>query len=130
MFQSPEYSTLTFSPPSSPWTSSFFSCPGSSIQETNLFGFQENEQMFLATDFNEPNHLYMLEDNIYDNQQILLDESMIKSETTSGSEEFQSQDLSTVSDVSNTPVIISQNNNCCVVLESSGMNDAKEYLSL
>lgn len=128
MFQSPECSALTFSPPTSPWTSSFFSYPGSSIQETDLFGFQDNEeQLFLSHDYLEPSHLY-LEDNFYDpNLQMLLDESAMKTE----SEDFQSQDLSAVSSFEKPPVIISENDNCCVVLESSGMsNDVKEYFSL
>ncbi|XP_046665081.1 uncharacterized protein LOC124357378 isoform X2 [Homalodisca vitripennis] len=130
-----EFTGLSFSPPgSSAWTSSFFSFAESSKPEPDLFGFQDHEEPcnYIISDsqFNEP--LYTMEDHLYDpSQQILVDPLVKQEPDPICTEEFESQDLSAVTSIGKPPIIISQNDNCCVVLESSAMdNDVKEYFSL
>lgn len=79
--------------------------------------------MMTPSHFNEPNHLYSFEENLFGYSQ-----QSVKSESTG---EFESQDLSSVGNLDTPPVIISQNDKCCVVRESSAMeNDLKEYFFL
>lgn len=63
---------------------------------------------------------------------LMLDQSFIKVEDSVETDEFESQDLSGVGNLGKPPVIISENDNCCVVqLESSNIdNNVKEYFSL
>lgn len=122
--------TLSYSP-----SSAFLCVPKT---EPDLFGFQESEDPypFSPSQFTEPNHLYTLEDGFYSEEFIddtqMLDQCIVKLEDCSGTDEFVSQDLSGVGNLDKPPVVISENDNCCVVqLESSSIdNNPKQYFSL
>uniref|UniRef100_A0A1B6LYR3 Sex-determining region Y protein n=1 Tax=Graphocephala atropunctata TaxID=36148 RepID=A0A1B6LYR3_9HEMI len=131
----PEFSGISFSPGSSTWTSSYFSYTESCKPEPDLFGFQDEEvpcnYIIPDSQFNEPNHLYTMEDHYDPSQQVMVDSLVKQEQDPICTEEFESQDLSAVTNIGKPPIIISQNDNCCVVLESSAMdNGVKEYFSL
>lgn len=122
MQEDPDLLNLSFSLDSSPWTSSFFSYPESKYS-SDMFSFQGPDNSL------EPNCLYTQQESSFYNPQDMFDSDTFKSEPA---EELKPQDLTGVATQDHFPIVISENDNCCVVLESSAMdnNNSKDHFSL